>query len=220
MISLRNITKYYENKTVKALDNLSLNMARGQSIALTGPSGCGKSTLLNIIGALDQPDTGSIQINNQPMSHYRPWASYRSRMVGFIFQFHHLIPSLTLAENIELPMYNIKITKSDRQEKIQILLQSTGIAHRANFYPSRVSGGERQRAAIARALVNDPLIILADEPTGSIDSLTGEKITQLLINSCRQRDAVLIIATHNPSVAAMTDHLVRLRDGKEVDQNV
>ncbi len=214
MITLKNIYKHYEKKTVRALNNISLDISRGETIALTGPSGCGKSTLLNIIGALDVPDSGSVLINSQPLGHYRPWSSYRSSMVGFIFQFHHLIPSLTLAENIELPMYPVKTSSSVRTKKVQSLLEFTGIDHRAGFYPAGVSGGERQRAAIARALVNDPLIILADEPTGSIDSKTGQKIVNLLVDICRQRNAILILATHNPLMAAMTDRTVSLCDGR------
>ena len=181
MIVIQNLFKSYENNTVQALDNLSLCIDAGEIVALTGPSGCGKTTLLNIIGSLDHPDAGTVTIKGKTLSAYNSLSAYRSLMVGFIFQFHHLIPSLTLVENVELPMYSLPLSPQQRRKKATDLLIETGLEQRIYFYPPKVSGGERQRAAIARSMVNDPEIILADEPTGSIDSLTGQRVMGFLI---------------------------------------
>lgn len=214
MIQIKNLYKSYEKGKVKALNNLSMSISPGEIIALMGPSGCGKSTLLNIIGALDAPDSGQLLIANKPIVQYRPYNKYRSTMVGFIFQFHHLIPSLTLLENVELPMYTGKKYSSGRERMAKKMLYETGLRHRINSYPNNISGGERQRTAIARSLVNDPKIILADEPTGSIDSQTGEKVISFLIEQCRNKEITLIMATHNPVISEMAQKIFHMRDGQ------
>lgn len=214
MIQIKSLYKSYENGTVKALDNFSLSVGHGQAIALMGPSGCGKSTLLNIIGALDTPDSGQLLINSKPISDYRPYSRYRSTMVGFVFQFHQLIPSLTLLENVELPMYSRKISAADRQKKASEMLCQTGLEERMYFYPNRVSGGERQRAAIARSLVNNPRIVLADEPTGSIDSVTGQKVMGFFVHHCKTNLITLVMATHNQIIADMAQAIIRMQDGR------
>jgi putative ABC transport system ATP-binding protein len=214
MIEVQNLFKSYENKTVQALNDLSLMIKKGEIVALTGPSGCGKSTLLNIIGGLDRPDSGSVRIKDQELIEYKSLPAYRSQIVGFVFQFHHLIPSLTLVENVELPMYSQSVPFEQRRQKASDLLVETGLKDRLHFLPPKVSGGERQRAAIARSMVNDPEIILADEPTGSIDSQTGQKVMGILINRCLHQGATLIIATHNPLIADMTQRVISLRDGR------
>ena len=216
MIVIQNLLKSYENNTVQALNDLSLSVEEGEIVALTGPSGCGKSTLLNIIGCLDFPDAGKVLIQGRPLSEYGSLSQYRSRMVGFVFQFHHLIPCLSLLENVELPMYSIPASKEQRKRKAAELLIETGLEHRMHFPPPKVSGGERQRAAIARAMVNDPKIILADEPTGSIDSQTGERVMRFLISRCQSWGTTLIIATHNPLIAKMTERTIALKDGRTV----
>lgn len=214
MIKLKNLIKSYEKGTVKALNNLSLTISKGEITALMGPSGCGKSTLLNIIGALDVPDSGEVIVQNRPMAEYRPYNKYRSDMVGFIFQSHHLIPSLTLLENVELPMYSKKTSPAARRKTATKMLREMELHHRADFYPNNVSGGERQRAAIARSMVNGPKIILADEPTGSIDSKTGERVVSFLIDHCLNNSVTLVMATHNPMIAAMTQRMISMRDGR------
>ena len=217
MIVIQHLFKSYENNTVHALNDLSMSVDEGEVVALTGPSGCGKSTLLNIVGGLDFPDVGKVLIQGQPPSDYRSLAEYRSRMIGFVFQFHHLIPCLSLMENVELPMYPLPASKDERRRKAAELLIETGLEQRMHFPPPKVSGGERQRAAIARAMVNNPKIILADEPTGSIDSQTGKRVMRFLIDRCRFSGTTLIIATHNPLVAQMTERTIALQDGRTAE---
>lgn len=214
MITVDKLSKFYENGSVRALNSMSFSVSRGEIIALMGPSGCGKSTLLNLIGALDQSDSGMIRIDGQPLQSYKPFDRYRACMVGFVFQFHHLIPSLTLLENVMLPMYSQKVIKATRREKATRLLCKTGLEHRLHFYPLRVSGGERQRAAIARALANDPHIILADEPTGSVDSHTGKQVITFLIDYCIERSITLVMATHNRQIAQLAQRTIFMRDGQ------
>ena len=214
LIQLRDVCKFYENGAVQAINNLSVTINEGELTALMGPSGCGKTTLLNMIGALDFPEQGNVLIQGKPTTHYRPIHEYRSRMVGFIFQFHHLISSLTLLENVELPMLPLKISAGKRREGAAWMLRATGLEHRMHFFPFSVSGGERQRAAIARALVNRPRIILADEPTGNIDSKTGKKIIAFLIRYCLENKITLVMATHNTAIAKMAQRTMQMRDGR------
>jgi putative ABC transport system ATP-binding protein len=214
MIKIRNLFKTYENNTVQAVNDLSLSIDKGEIVALTGPSGCGKSTLLNITGGLDRPDSGSIRIKDQELSEYKSLPAYRSQIVGFVFQFHHLIPSLTLLENVELPMYSQQWSTKQRHKKATDLLIEVGLEHRMHFFPPKVSGGERQRAAIARSMVNNPEIILADEPTGNVDSQTGQRVMGMLITWCLRMGTTLVIATHNPLIADMTQRTICLQDGK------
>lgn len=214
MLTIHNLNKIYKDGSVHALNNMSFSVSSGEIVALMGPSGCGKSTLLNLIGALDQPDSGMIEIDRKPLQSYKPFDRYRSLMVGFIFQFHHLIPYLTLLENVMLPMYSQKVSSARRREKATRLLCKTGLEHRLHFYPSRVSGGERQRAAIARALVNAPRMVLADEPTGSIDSHTGKQVITFLIDYCLARSITVLIATHNREIAHLAQRTIFMRDGQ------
>lgn len=213
MIAIDNLYKSYDNGLVKAVNGISLFVAKGETVSLMGPSGCGKSTLLNLIGALDFADKGDILVNGIPIQNHKPLHNFRSRMVGFVFQFHHLIPSLTILENVELPLYANKISSQDRKEKAVKCLSAVGLEKRLNFYPNRVSGGERQRTAIARSLINDPQIILADEPTGSVDTVTGEKVISLLIDYCKKNTVTMILATHNPMIDRMTERTVHMQDG-------
>lgn len=216
MIRLQNINKRYPTEAVTAVRDLSLIISPGESIALMGPSGCGKTTLLNLIGAMDVPSSGEILFEGKPLGSYRPHHAYRANVIGFIFQFHHLIPSLTLRENVELPMYPLRISAAVRAARAAGLLESIGLGERINFYPHRVSGGERQRAAIARGLANNPRLILADEPTGSVDSETGEQVIGFLLDQCRETGAALVMATHNPTISAMADRVLQMRDGQIV----
>lgn len=213
MIVLKNLVKHYDNGLVKALNGISININQGELISIMGPSGCGKSTLLNIIGTLDSLTDGEISIFGKNISEYQPFNIFRSEYIGFVFQFHHLLPSLTLIENVEIPMYAIHISKKSRREKAKKLLFEMGLDDRMNFFPTKISGGERQRVAVARALVNSPKVILADEPTGNLDTSTGEKILDFLIKLCREKNITLIMATHNPDRASTTDRVVYLKDG-------
>jgi len=214
MISVTDLRKDYDDGLVQALRGISFEVEKGETVSIMGPSGCGKSTLLNLIGTLDMPSGGEIRVDGKPLADYRPFDSFRAKTIGFIFQFHHLIPNLTLLENVELPLYSFPILKQERRKKAIRLLEEMGLEDRMHFLPTRVSGGERQRAAIARAIVNDPQILLADEPTGSVDTVIGNRIIDFLIDLCDQKKVTLILATHNHEVAARTNRIIRIRNGQ------
>lgn len=213
MIIVRDLIKHYDGGLVKALNGISFEVEKGEVVSIMGPSGCGKSTLLNLLGTLDTPTSGEILIEGRSISTYTPLNRFRAKTVGFIFQFHHLIPGMSLLENTELPMYSFRISKKARRKKAMEMLVQMGLADRMNFLPTKVSGGERQRAAIARALVNDPSIILADEPTGSVDTETGKAILDYLIHLCHSQGVTMLIATHNREIAADTHRILQMRDG-------
>ena len=214
MISVDNLKKDYDDGLVQALRGVSLEIAKGEIVSVMGPSGCGKSTLLNLIGALDLPTAGEIRVDGRPLTNYRPFDSFRAKTIGFIFQFHHLIPNLTLLENVELPQYSLSIPKRTRRERAVHLLEEMGLQDRMHFLPTHVSGGERQRAAIARAIINDPAIILADEPTGSVDTFIGNQIIDFLLDLCEEKRITMIVATHNHELASRTGRIIRLRNGR------
>jgi len=214
VISITNLKKDYDNGLVQALRGVSFEIEKGEIVSIMGPSGCGKSTLLNLIGTLDLPTGGEIRVDGKPLSDYRPFDSFRAKTIGFIFQFHHLIPNLTLLENVELPLYSFPIPKGVRRDKAIHLLAEMGLEDRMHFLPTRVSGGERQRAAIARAIINDPPIILADEPTGNVDTLIGNRIMDFLLGLCEQKKMTMIIATHNHEISARTRRTIRIKNGQ------
>ncbi len=214
MINCDELVKTYERGRVQALRGVSLKLERGEQAALMGPSGCGKSTLLNLLGALDRYDSGEIRVDGRLLDDFRPFHLYRRKFVGFVFQFHHLIPALSLLENVALPLLPIRLKRKERYRRASALLEEMGLSARADFRPGDVSGGERQRAAIARALVNEPALILADEPTGSLDSVTGEQVVQFLLDHARQREATVLIATHNAAIASLTQNCYRMSDGR------
>jgi putative ABC transport system ATP-binding protein len=216
MIDLLDITKHYDGGMTRALRGISLAIPAGQCVSLMGPSGCGKSTLLNLIGALDEPTSGDIRVLGQRLDQWRPFHRYRATQVGFVFQFHHLLPHLTLAENVEVPMHVLPLSRKQRRQRAADLLREMGLAHLCNCLPTRVSGGERQRAAIARALANDPAIILADEPTGNLDSDNGQMVIDYLLLLAHRRGKTLIMATHNHALAYMTDRVVHMLNGQLV----
>ena len=214
MISVENLKKDYDDGLVQALRGVSLEIAKGEIVSVMGPSGCGKSTLLSLIGALDLPTAGEIRVDGRLLTDYRPFDSFRAKTIGFIFQFHHLIPNLTLLENVELPQYSLSIPKRTRRERAVHLLEEMGLQDRMHFLPTHVSGGERQRAAIARAIINDPAIILADEPTGSVDTFIGNQIIDFLLDLCEEKRITMIVATHNHELASRTERIIRLRNGQ------
>ena len=208
------LTRHYERGTVRALDGVSFEARAGEVVAITGPSGCGKSTLLSLIGLLDQPTGGRVLIAGQDLATVRRPAAFRARQVGFVFQFHHMVPSMTLLENAAAPMIALGFPGPNAWLGREILARM-GISHRANFLPAKVSGGERQRAAVARALVNRPKVVLADEPTGNLDSQNGQTVVDLLLEHARSLDALVLLATHNPEIAGLADRQVHLLDGKD-----
>jgi putative ABC transport system ATP-binding protein len=213
MITIKNLTKHYDNGLIKALNGVSFTIEEGEAVSIMGPSGCGKTTLLSVMGTLDTPTKGEVWIDGNNVYTSRSFDIFRARTFGFVFQFHHLIPNLSLLENVEIPMHALRIPGKSRREKAIRLLEEMGLTDRLHSLPTRVSGGERQRAAIARAMANNPKIILADEPTGSIDTTTGDRIIDLLLALCKERRLTLVIATHNPEVAAKTGRTIWMRNG-------
>lgn len=212
-LALSNITKLYDNGQVEAVKGISLVVNSGETVALVGASGCGKSTLLGIIGALDHPSSGQVTIEGVDIYKNGSMYNFRANFMGFVFQYHHLVPAMTLVENVEAPMIATGVSKRLRRERAVLLLNSVGIGHRADFLPARVSGGERQRAAVARALANEPHLLLADEPTGNLDSATGSIVADLILRHSRNSGATVIIATHNPEIASLCERTIIMKDG-------
>jgi len=214
IVSIKDLHKSYEDGYIKALNGLNLSIEKGEFISIIGPSGSGKSTLLNMIGALDKPDEGNINVANHNLLTEKNLSKFRAKKMGFIFQLHNLIPTLTARENVEIPMYGQNIKSSEMKERALKLLDYMGLKSRADDSITKLSGGERQRVAIARALVNKPPIILADEPTGSLDSENSDKVLDLLKKLHDEQDVTLIIVTHDKEVANMADRIINVRDGR------
>jgi ABC-type lipoprotein export system ATPase subunit len=216
LLEVSDLGRDYDRGRVRALHEVSFSAQRGQTLALTGPSGCGKSTLLSLIGLLDRPDRGRVQVDGIDLAGVRRGADFRARRVGFVFQDHHMVPTMTLQENVEAPMLALGVPLAQRRSRAAQLLDSMGLGARAGFLPTHVSGGERQRAAVARALVNRPALLLADEPTGNLDGRAGEQVIELLVGHARSQQALLLVATHNPDIAAAMDRRIELLDGRRV----
>ncbi|WP_414470568.1 ABC transporter ATP-binding protein [Methanobacterium sp. ACI-7] len=217
IIELKNIKRSYENGKIKALDGVSLEIKKGEFVSIIGPSGSGKSTLLNMLGALDRPDEGEIHAAGYNLDKTKNLDQFRSKEIGFIFQLHNLIPNLTVLENVEIPMYERRLSSKKMHERALKLLEYVGLEEKANRKPTQLSGGERQRVAIARALANNPSIILADEPTGSLDSKTGQLILQRLKEIHEKENVTLIMVTHDMNVASMAEKTIEVLDGKIVE---
>ncbi|MFB0558868.1 MAG: ABC transporter ATP-binding protein [Candidatus Bathyarchaeia archaeon] len=211
ILETRKLTKHYGH--VHALRGVNLRVMEGEFLAIMGPSGSGKTTLLNLVGALDRTTEGEVVVRGTAINELKDLDAFRNREIGFVFQFQNLISTLTARENVEVPMHESRVGGKERKERAEKLLASVGLGERVNHKPSQLSGGERQRVAIARALVNDPAIILADEPTGELDSETGWEIVDLLRRINREEGKTIIIVTHDLEVAKRTDRVVHLRDG-------
>jgi putative ABC transport system ATP-binding protein len=222
MIALRGVSKTVPSGsgTLTILHPLDLDVPARQVVAITGPSGSGKSTLLGLIAGLDSPSTGQIAIDGTDITSLDEdaLARLRGRRIGFVFQFFHLLPSLTALENVLIPMEIAGV--SGARTRAAALLEEVGLSERGHHYPSQLSGGEQQRVAIARALANDPPLLLADEPTGNLDSATGRHVIDLLLEINRSRGTTLVLVTHDPELAAVADAAIALRDGRVVSRTV
>ena len=217
VIVTKDLKKIYQmgQVEVRALDGVSFSIDRGDVVAIMGPSGSGKSTLMNLLGCLDRPTSGNYLLDGEEVHTLDDdqLASIRNRKVGFVFQSFNLLPRATALSNVELPMRYAGILKKDRLERAEEALTSVGLNDRIHHRPTELSGGQQQRVAVARALVNDPAILMADEPTGNLDSKSGKEIMDLLLELNRTRGTTLIVVTHDAMVAAQTKRVIRLRDG-------
>ena len=221
LIQLQNIQKVFYTDEVEthALSDITLDIQRGEYVSIAGPSGCGKSTLLSIMGLLDTPTEGTYALNGEPvqqLSHARR-AKIRNREIGFIFQSFNLIGDLTVYENVELPLTYRGMNRAERKNRVQEVLERVGMAHRAKHLPGQLSGGQQQRVAVARALGGNPLILLADEPTGNLDSKNGESVMELL-DDLHKQGATICMVTHDPRYAQHADQIVHLFDGRLEEQ--
>lgn len=221
IITLKDVSKVYRTKEIEtlALENVNLEIREGEFVSMMGPSGCGKSTLLNIIGLLDTPSTGTVSILNTEMAKLSDskLSAFRNENIGFVFQSFHLIPSLNVIDNVALPLsYRHSMSGSERKKRVEEVLTHLGLSHRMHHYPSQLSGGQCQRVAIARAIVGDPKIVLADEPTGNLDSKMGQEVMEILHKLNREDGRTIVMVTHNEQQAQMTDRIIRFFDGRQV----
>lgn len=214
IIEIKGLKKFYDEGKVKALNGIDLNIKKGEFVSIIGPSGSGKSTLLNMIGSLEIPDEGVIKVADYDLLNTPNLDEFRGRKIGFIFQLHNLIPNLNIVQNIEIPMYPLGLSSKEMRERALELLKLVNIEDKAKSLPNQLSGGERQRVAIARSLANKPEIILADEPTGSLDSKNGNNILNLLIKLHKEEGVTLIVVTHDMNVANLADRVIEVFDGK------
>jgi ABC-type lipoprotein export system ATPase subunit len=214
IIEIKNLTKGFESSKIMALNGIDLEIKKGEFVSIIGPSGSGKSTLLNMIGALDKPDQGSLIVAGNNLTQKKDLSNFRSKEIGFVFQLHNLIPNITVLENVVIPMYGTGQSSKYMKERALKLLDFVGLSEKIKRNPTELSGGERQRVAIARALANEPSIILADEPTGSLDSKTGQMILDRLRKLHEKENVTLIIVTHDMNVASLADRTIEVLDGK------
>ena len=220
LVETRNLTRIYgDGEEIRALDNVNLKVAPGELVTVMGPSGSGKSTLLNMIGALDKPTSGQVLINGEDLAQIHNKDKFRAKTVGFMFQLHNLIPTLTAKENVEVPMMG-HLGRVERRQRSGELLELVGLPDRMNHLPNQLSGGQRQRVAVARSLANKPLLVLADEPTGSLDSAAGHSLMGLLQDLNQSQGTTFIVVTHDQSVARQTNRVLVMEDGRIVREDL
>ncbi|MCE7928367.1 MAG: ABC transporter ATP-binding protein [Dehalococcoidia bacterium] len=216
-VQVFDVKKSFEHGLVKALNGVTLTIGQGEWVALVGPSGCGKSTLLHLLAALDTPTSGRILVNGQDISSLPNQNRYRRFEVGLVFQLHNLLPNLTAIQNVEVAMFGNGLSHGEQGERARGLLEAVSLSHRQKVRPPGLSGGERQRLAIARALANNPSIILADEPTGALDSASAEGVLDLFQRIRAERGVTILLVTHDREVAAAADRIIQMRDGRIVE---
>jgi ABC-type lipoprotein export system ATPase subunit len=220
MVEAHELVKVFgERHPIRALDGVNLRVHRSEFVSVMGPSGSGKSTLLNMIGALDRPTSGQIIVDGRELSTVKNLDRFRNRTIGFIFQLHNLIPTLNAVENVEVPLYEQPVGASERRRRAMELLELVGLGDRPTHFPHQLSGGERQRIAVARAMVNQPALILADEPTGDLDSTNSREIVDLMHDLNHRMGTTVLIVTHDPAVARQTDRILVMRDGRIVRED-
>lgn len=212
------VKKEYDGGAVKALRGVDFRIQQGEFVAIIGQSGSGKSTLLQMLGALDHPDAGTLTYRGESMVDFPNPAKYRAREIGFVFQAFHLLPTFTAVENVQLPMFETEVTAADRHARAVELLKSVGLEHRMNHFPTKLSGGERQRVAIARSLANRPSVLLADEPTGNLDSENAASVLELLMRFHREQNMTLVLVTHDPAIAGRASRRIQMKDGQIVPE--
>ena len=221
MIRMEGVEKVYRTDTIEtvALSEVNLEVAEGDFVSVMGPSGCGKSTLLNIMGLLDAPTKGRLQLNGRTVESYRDrdLAATRNREIGFVFQTFHLIPDLSVVDNVEIPLLYRRVPAAERRRRALAALDRVGLASRVHHFPSQLSGGQQQRVAIARAIVGQPRILLADEPTGNLDSQMGDEIMEILKELNTADKTTIVMVTHDPRQAEKTHRTVRMFDGRQVN---
>jgi ABC-type lipoprotein export system ATPase subunit len=220
LIRCEHVQRLYPDGHVAALVEVDLSIGRGEYIAVMGPSGSGKSTLLNVIGGLDKATSGEIYFDGVPLSRPGQMDQLRINKIGFVFQAFHLLPTLSACENVQIPMFEGPLGASARRRRAATLLAEVGMSHRQDHLPTQLSGGERQRVAIARALANDPVVLLADEPTGNLDTVTGEEILKLFARMHRERGLTILLVTHSEEIAGQAQRLIRLRDGRVIEDRL
>ena len=216
-IDVQNVVKTFDEGRTRALDGVTLQVQQGEFTAITGPSGCGKSTLLHLIAALERPDSGEIIVDGEEITRKRDLSHYRAHQIGLVFQLHNLLPNLTASENVQVPMYETGLSAGQRRRRAQELLTLVDLGDKLGKRPTELSGGERQRVAIARALANEPPILLADEPTGNLDSKAGQRVLDVLRDVRKRRGVTLVLVSHDPATAGAAERTVRMLDGRVVD---
>ncbi|MBA2434754.1 MAG: ABC transporter ATP-binding protein [Chthoniobacterales bacterium] len=216
LLEAEGLTRAFDDGQVQALRGVDFSIQEGEFIAITGPSGCGKSTLLQLLGLLDQPTSGTLLYRGDSLPALRDPAAYRASEIGFIFQAFHLLPTFTAAENVQIPMFGTGRSLSERRERAAELLKLVGLEDRSDHFPSKLSGGERQRVAIARSLANEPALLLADEPTGNLDSKNAHLILDLIVRLQQEHGRTMVMVTHDPSIAERAGRILHMMDGKVV----
>ena len=219
LLEAKALTREFDEGHVKALRGVDFFIKDGEFVAITGPSGCGKSTLLQLLGALDRPTSGTLSYRGISLPDHPNPAAYRAREVGFIFQAFHLLPTFTAAENVQIPMFETDRSASERRARSFELLKLVGLEHRLDHFPSKLSGGERQRVAIARSLANGPSLLLADEPTGNLDSENAHSVLDLIIGLQQKQSRTMVLVTHDPTIAGRAGRILRMIDGRIVSDD-
>ncbi len=212
------IAKKFDDGQVHALRGVNFRVVQGEFLSVTGPSGCGKTTLLQMMGALDRPTNGTLLYRGNSLPDLQDQSSYRALEIGFIFQSFHLLPTFTALENVQIPMFENRLPSSGRKDRATALLKSVGLGHRLSHFPAKLSGGERQRVAIARSLANSPSVLLADEPTGNLDSENAGLILDLIIRLHREQHMTLVLVTHDMSIAQRASRTIQMKDGRILEE--